>query len=178
MILYIHGFRTTYDSYIAKILKTSFGDELISSDHSHDPKIAIKEFEDIIDKHQITGIIASSLGGYYATYLSNKYNLKTLLINPSVEPHITTKKYIGTIEKFDGTTFEWTQEHTKELGNIWVENLDYSNFYLFLKTGDKILDYKISKKRYFKSKMLIKDGGDHRFSDLEKYIKEIKLFLE
>ncbi len=97
MILYIHGFRTTHDSYIATLLKNYFNSELISSDHSHIPSVAIKQMENIIKEENITAIIASSIGGYYATYLANKFNIKTVLINPSVKPHITTKKYIGTV---------------------------------------------------------------------------------
>ncbi len=177
MILYIHGFRTTHDSYIATLLKNYFNSELISSDHSHIPSVAIKQMENIIKKKNITAIIASSIGGYYATYLANKFNIKTVLINPSVKPHITTKKYIGTIEKNDGTFFQWDIKHLDELKNLWVENLNYDNFYIFLKTGDKILDYKVAKKRYKHSKMLIEDDGDHRFSDLQKYIQKIKDFI-
>lgn len=178
MILYIHGFRTTYDSYIATLLGNSFKENLISSDHSHVPKLAIQEFEEIIKSKNIKGIIASSIGGYYATYLSNKYNLKTVLINPSVEPHITTAQYLGTIEKLDGTTFEWEDEHLKELSKLWVTNLTPKSFYVFLKKGDKVLDYKIAQARYKNSKLLIEDDGDHRFSDLENHIDKIKLFLK
>lgn len=178
MILYIHGFRTTYDSYIATIFKEYFKDTLISSDHSHDPELAIQEFEKIIETKNIKGIIASSLGGYYATYLGDKYNLKTVLINPSVEPHITTRQYLGIIEKHDGTTFEWKEKHLESLANLWVKTLKLQNFYLFLKRGDKILDYRVSEKRYKGAKVLIEDGGDHRFSDLRTHLEKIKKFLQ
>jgi predicted esterase YcpF (UPF0227 family) len=133
--------------------------------------------ENIIKKENITAIIASSIGGYYATYLANKFNLKTVLINPSVKPHITTKKYLGIIEKNDGTFFQWENKHLNELENLWVENLNYDNFFVFLKKGDKILDYKIAKDRYKHSKILIEDYGDHRFSDLEKHIEKIRDFI-
>jgi len=177
LILYIHGFRTTYDSYIATLLKNNFNSELISSDHSHIPSVAINQMENIIKKKNITAIIASSIGGYYATYLANKFNIKAILINPSVKPYITTKKYIGTIEKNDGTSFLWKDEHLNELKNLWVENLNYNSFFVFLKTGDNILDYKVAKERYKHSKILIEDDGDHRFSDLEKHIEKIKDFI-
>jgi len=163
---------------MATLLGNNFKENLISSDHSHVPKIAIKQFEKIIKKEKITGIIASSIGGYYATYLSNKYNLKTVLINPSVKPHLTTISYLGEVKKYDGTTFEWKKEHLKELSKLWVVNLNHENFYVFLKRGDTVLDYKIAQKRYKNSKILIEDDGDHRFSDLEKHIDKIKLFLK
>ena len=40
-------------------------------------------------------LIGSSLGGYYTIYLSDKYDLKGILINPAVSPEETMKKYIG-----------------------------------------------------------------------------------
>ncbi|RLA80851.1 MAG: hypothetical protein DRG78_10160 [Epsilonproteobacteria bacterium] len=178
MILYIHGFRTTHDSYVATKLKGYFKENLISSDHSHEPHIAIKEFEKIIKKNNIKGIIASSIGGYYATFLSDKYNLKTVLINPSVEPHNTTRIYLGENQKQDGSTFEWKEKHLEYLSTLWIENINPKNFYLFLKKGDEILDYKIAKKRYATSKFLIEDNGDHRFSDIDKYCKKIGFFLK
>jgi len=177
LILYIHGFRTTYDSFIATLLKKNFENELISSDHSHEPLVAIKQLEEIIKQYDIRGIIASSLGGYYATYLGSKYNLKTILINPSVNPHKTTIEFIGQIKKHDDTTFEWTENHLKELSELWVEKLNPDNFYIFLKRGDQILDYKIAKDRYKNSQQLIEDNGDHRFSDIQNHIDKIKLFL-
>ena len=178
MILYIHGFRTTHDSFIATLLKDNFKESLISSDHSHVPKTAIRQFEKIIKEKNIKGIIASSIGGYYATYLSNKYNLKTVLINPSVEPHITTTAYLGKVEKHDGTTFVWKEKHLKELNTLWVKDLKVENFYLFLKKGDAVLDYKVAQNRYKNSTILIEDNGDHRFSDLKNHIDKIKLFLK
>jgi len=178
MILYIHGFRTTHDSYMATLLKEYFKSTLLSSDHSYEPDFAIKEFEKTIETNNVKGIIASSLGGYYATYLSTKYNLKTVLINPSVEPHITTRQYLGTIEKNDGTTFEWEEKHLESLSRLWVITLKSKNFYLFLKRGDKILDYTVAEKRYKGAKLLVEDDGDHRFSDLKKHLEKIKTFLE
>lgn len=178
MILYIHGFRTTHDSYIANLLKDSFKDNLTSSDHSHVPQVAIKQLENTIKQKNIKGIIASSLGGYYATYLSNKYNLKTVLINPSVNPHITTKQYLGTIEKQDGTFFEWETDHLEELSKLWIKKLNQDNFLLLLKRSDNILDFSVAQKRYKSAQMIIENEGDHRFSDLENHIDKIKLFLK
>jgi len=177
MILHIHGFRTTADSQKAKLFASHFGDDLITPNYSFPPNAAISDMEKVIEQENITGMIASSLGGYYASYLSSKYNLKTVLINPSVEPHITTREYLGAVQKNDGTIVEWRAEYLDDLHKLWVDELVPENYYLFLKTADEVLDYRVAKRRYLGAQMLIDDGGDHRFTDIMNHIDKIESFL-
>ena len=177
MILYIHGFRTTNNSYKAQLLKAHYGDKLIASDHSFIPQQAIKDLEKIIEEQSITGIIASSLGGYYATYLSQKYNLKTVLINPSVSPYITTKKYLGDNSKDDGESFVWKEEHLKMLEAFKVDKPKLDNFFLFLQMGDEVLDYRVAQSFYQGAKLVIEEEGNHRFKGFERFFDEVLEFL-
>ena len=177
MILYIHGFRTTHNSYKANLLKSQYSQKIISSDHSHIPNKAINDLEKIIEEKNVSGIIASSIGGYYATYLSDKYNLKTVLINPSVMPYETTRKYLGDNERQDGVPFIWKEAHLKELEQFKVENIKKDNFFIFLQKGDVVLDYRIALNRYNGSKMVVEDGGNHRFKGFERFFDEVSTFL-
>jgi predicted esterase YcpF (UPF0227 family) len=43
----------------------------------------------LMKPHYDINLVGSSLGGFYSLYLSNKYNLKAILINPSITPHRT-----------------------------------------------------------------------------------------
>lgn len=56
------------------------------------------------ESYDIT-LVGSSLGGFYSIYLSEKYNLKAVLINPSVEPWVTMKKHIGEHKNFDTSMY-------------------------------------------------------------------------
>lgn len=56
------------------------------------------------DFYNIT-LIGSSLGGFYSIYLAQKYNLKAILINPSIESHKTLKTYVGEHTNFDGSKY-------------------------------------------------------------------------
>lgn len=178
MLLYIHGFRTTVNSHKAVGLKKYFKEDIIISNHPTQPKKAIKYLEKLIEKNNITGIIASSIGGYYATVLSEKYNLKTVLINPSVKPYKTTTRYLGLNKTHDGDEFLWKKKHLKQLANFKKKKLKKKNYYIFLQTGDCVLDYKVAKKRYKNAKIFIEKGGNHRFSNFERFYKDVEKFLK
>ena len=178
LILYIHGFRTTIESHKAKILKEHYHtSNIVIANHSIIPTEAIQDLEKIIEDKNITAIIASSLGGFYATYLSEKYNLKTVLINPSVTPYKTLNRYLGENERQDGSKFIWKEEHTKMLEPLIIENPTTKNYFLFLQRGDEILDYRIAEKFYKGSKLVIEDNGNHRFTKFERFFDEVSEFF-
>jgi predicted esterase YcpF (UPF0227 family) len=180
LILYIHGFRTTPNSFKAKQLKSYYGNRLVVSDHSVIPNQALLELEDIIKKENIRGIIASSLGGFYATYLSEKYNLKTALINPSVKPYITTKKYLGENSKDNGDRFIWEDKHIEMLQRFKIDkkDLNLDNYFLFLQTGDEVIDYRVAKDFYSGVKLILEEGGNHRFKKFDRFFGEVEDFLK
>lgn len=177
MILYIHGFRATKTSYKAGLLKGHFKDKIYIADHPVEPKKAIEYLEDVIQKKKITGIIASSLAGYYATFLSEKYDLKTALINPSVMPYETTREYLGINTKQDNETFEWKEKHLEQLKELYVEKPTQENYFLFLQMADAIIDYKVALDFYKGSRMVVEEGGDHSFKGFERYFETISSFL-
>ena len=178
MFLYVHGFRTTYRSYKAGLAKGHFKEELFIADHPVQPRRAIAYLEKTIEENSIKGMIASSLGGYYATYLSEKYNLKTVLINPSVKPYETTKSYLGTNTKSNGEEFEWKEKHLGRLAELKIEKPKQENYLLFLQTGDDVLDYKVALDFYKGSRMIVEQNGNHRFKGLDRYFDEITSFLK
>lgn len=179
MLLYIHGFRTTEISQNAMLFKNHFQDQIIIADHAIIPNQAIQDLEAIIKNQNITGIIASSLGGYYATYLSEKYHLKTVLINPSTRPYITTKKYIGENQKDNEAKFIWTAADVSMFNNFKVDKdqLKLENYLLLLQTADEVVDYRYAHERYQGAKLILEEGGDHKFKGLERFLGEITDFF-
>lgn len=180
MLLYIHGFRTTEISHNATLFKNYFQEQIIVSDHCIVPNQAIRDLEAIVEGQNITGIIASSLGGFYATYLSQKYNLKAVLINPSTRPYITTKKYIGENQKDNGAKFIWTEEDVSMFNDFKVdtEQLKLKNYLLLLQTADEVVDYRYAHKLYQGAKVILEEGGNHKFEGLERFLEEIVEFFK
>ena len=51
MLLYIHGFGKTINSEKSKVLKSYFGENIIISDHSFVPDIAVAELEKMVEEY-------------------------------------------------------------------------------------------------------------------------------
>ena len=177
MILYIHGFRSTAHSAKSVLIKEHFGEATHIADFSHVPDQAIDDLEKIMAQQTITGLMASSLGCFYATYLAEKYQLKAVLINPSTRPYETLERYLGKNETHDGLFFDWKREHLTQLEQYCVEYPTVKNYAIFLKKGDSILDYKVAEQYYQGSQIWIEEGGTHSFEDFDKHLESVDQFF-
>ena len=146
MILYIHGFASSSHSNKVRLLEERF-DDVVAFDLSVAPKRAIKKLEAFIEEqHEKTNItlVGSSLGGFYAIYLSQKYDLKAVLINPSINPDITLEQYKDqkVQNHSKNEVFIFRAHYLNQLRELKITTVDSSNFLLLLQTGDETLDYK------------------------------------
>ena len=177
MILYVHGFRSTENSVKAVQLKAYYKEQIHIASFSHVPNQAIHTLEQIIESHDIHGIMASSLGGFYATYLSEKYDIKTALINPSTRPYETLERYLGENETHDGVLFDWKRMYLEQLRQFAVTKPRAKNYAVFLKAGDDILDHHVAAEYYQGAQIFIDEGGTHRFDDFEKHLEKVEHFF-
>lgn len=192
MIIYIHGFCGSGEGLKAKKFREYYRDKkFIAPSLSYVPELAIKTLEELIESYQSLGeevkLIGSSMGGYMSIYLSNKYNLKTVLINPAIyseNSFSTLKKSLGYAHNFyDNSSFSWSEKHMEMLQEIKTEIKENSdNFLLLLQSGDEVLHY-IDTKNYFNSKIdekyiIVDEGGSHSFEKIESKFKVIDDFLE
>lgn len=187
MIIYLHGFASSSYSSKAQKFKEYFSklDRFVSPNLTHIPKLAVYNAEELIkiflaeNKEEVI-LMGSSLGGYYASYLANKYNLKAVLINPSVYPFETLKKFSQSDCRsyFDNSAFEFTQEHAESLYDYQVQTYrDIKKFLVCLQTGDEVLDYREAEQKLSGAEFIIDKGGDHSFLDIEKHFEKIEKFL-
>jgi len=177
MLLYIHGFRSTPRSPTARLLKRYFGDAILIADHPQAPDAAVAALETLITTRGVTGLIASSLGGFYATYLSERHALPAALINPSVHPYTTTRRYLGPNTTHDGVAFVWTRDHLEQLRHYTVPSPHASRYFLLLQTGDTVLDYRIAQAHYGGARLSLEEGGSHRFEGLERHLDALRDFF-
>ncbi|MFT4861973.1 MAG: putative esterase YcpF (UPF0227 family) [Pseudohongiellaceae bacterium] len=124
-------------------------------------------------------LIGSSLGGYYAAYLAEKYDLPAVLINPAVRPFDLLESYIGSHKNYHtDDVHQVTNEHMDELRALFVaEPLHVDKLMILLQTGDETLDYRLALEKYNGSLCIVRIGGDHSYANYACDLPQIFDFL-
>jgi len=189
MLLYIHGFNSSPQSHKASIFKQWITKQypVIAYEVPYlkpYPADAIAQLEQLVESYlsrqEPIGLVGSSLGGFYAAWLAEKYDLRAVLVNPAVRPFELLGKYIGENKNFyndDHYLFE--QKHVDELKTFYVPQHKYpENILLMVQTGDESLDFREATAKYTASQNIIEYGGDHGFRDFERWLHYILQFLK
>lgn len=182
MIIYIHGFGSSGFGGKASLFREYFEEEVIAPSLSYVPNLAIDTLEQLIEllleKDENIGLVGSSLGGYYSIYLANKYNLKAVLINPAIYPYKTLDKIGMARNYYDDSSFEVTSSHIEALKSYEVKNItNQENFLTLLQEDDEVLDYNEAVEKLPNSELIIEEGGNHSFENIESYFRKIGSFL-
>lgn len=187
VVLYLHGFTSGPQSFKARALyahmqRLGLADRFICPQLPPSPKEAIALADDIIVTKvrggETPALVGSSMGGYYATWLAERHDLKAVLVNPAVVAHLSLEPLIGPqTNLYTGETFEFTRDHIAELRALEVPVLSRpERFWLLVETGDEVLDYRLAVARYAGARRTVLDGGDHSFTRWTDYLDEIVTF--
>lgn len=124
-------------------------------------------------------VMGSSLGGYWATWLAEKYHLRAVLINPSVRPWDFMPNYLEVDLKSYHTddSYRLQKHHVTEIQSFNVLVQQPNNYWLLVQTGDETLDYTQAVAKYRASKQTIEMGGNHGFEGFERYLPAAIEFL-
>ncbi|PCJ24370.1 MAG: esterase YqiA [SAR86 cluster bacterium] len=185
-VIYLHGFLSSPQSKKAQqtlkyCSKTGLQDRIAVPSLGNGPLDTIKELRALIDAHQQDQIvlIGSSLGGYYATYLSQEYGFPAVLINPAVRPYELWESHLGEHRNYySGEIHVVTKQHIEELQELNVIQLkNPSNFMVLVQTGDETLDYRQAVEKFSSSHCVIRENGSHSYDNFYKELPDIFDFL-
>ncbi|OYD54805.1 esterase [Thauera propionica] len=187
MIIYLHGFRSAPASIKAEALRArmidrGLADRFWCEQLPVSPRAAIELAETEIARARAAGlaptVVGSSLGGYYATWLAERHDLRAVLVNPAVVAPLSLEAYIGTqTNLYTGETFEFTRDHIDELRALEVPAITQpEHYWLLAETGDEVLDYRHAVQKYAGARQTVLEGGDHGFSRWNDYLDAVIAF--
>jgi len=184
-LVYLHGFRSSPASVKATRLRhyvealPSPPPLFVPALH-HRPAVAMSGVVEWVERNAggDVAFVGSSLGGFYATCLAERYGARAVMINPAVRPYDALLPSLGAqTNLYTGEAFEVTREHMDELRAMAVARITRPDrYFLLVETGDEVLDYREAVAFYRGANQYLRGGGDHTFTEFEAQIPAILRF--
>ncbi len=181
--LYLHGFNSDGDGWKAQALRQRFpASSVFAPDLPAQPSAVLRLLEELLLTIPTTSdtplvLLGTSLGGFYAYYLSAVKGLPALLFNPSLQPHETLDdRGIGEFQTWTkGRDYHFKVEYLLELAQLKQEaekKVDVSRLRFFLAEDDEVLDLNRIPANYPEASIRWYSKAGHGFSVFEKVLKE------
>jgi predicted esterase YcpF (UPF0227 family) len=133
-------------------------------------------------------VIGSSLGGFYASWLSRQRGCRAVVINPSVQPARSLASHIGAHPLWHDPTqqLHFKPEYVEQLRALQSQMppdeppgpIGHPERLLaVLGTHDELLPFDEMQARYAACTLRIVPGGDHALSGFESLLPEVMGFL-
>ena len=186
-LLYLHGFRSSPQSVKARKMAMWMAQEFPRV-HWWCPQLPASPRQAMAEL--LTGVadwpagrmavVGSSLGGFYATWLSRHLGCPAVLINPAVHPSRDLAKHIGEQTTwhdpaqslfFDATYIAELQALESQAPNPRPQTL------ALIAKGDEVLAWREMLARHQAGRVHLIEGSDHALSDFDLYKAEILEFL-
>lgn len=187
-LLYLHGFRSSPQSakarqVHARVLERHPGVTWWCPQLPPSPEQAMREVMAGIRgwPRERMGVVGSSLGGFYATWVAQQTGSKAVLLNPAVDPARDLVRYIGeqTAWHDPNERFFFEPRFVDELRALESGPLrEPHRFFAVIAKGDEVLDWREMTARYAGARIKLLEGGDHALSDFDHHIDEVFGFLD
>ncbi len=180
--MYLHGFVSSPRSRKAVMLgdyvaHCASGVALAVPELHHRPARAIAEVAAACAPHASADLtlVGSSLGGFYATVMAERLGCRAALLNPAVHPHRHFHRYLGPQRNlYTGEAFALTPAHLDELAALDVAAITRpERYWLFVETGDEVLDYREAVAYYEGACHAVVRGGDHSLVSFPEHIPDL-----
>jgi predicted esterase YcpF (UPF0227 family) len=181
-IVYLHGFISSPQSKKAVMLGDYLKNVVTGIRYEvpqlhHRPARAIEQISAVcggIPAEDLT-LVGSSLGGFYATVMAQRLGCRAGLLNPAVRPHTHFGRYLGPQRNlYTGEAFDLTQEHIDELRALDPPRITRpGRYWLFVETGDVVLDYREATAFYDGALQTVERGGDHTLVSFPEHVPEL-----
>lgn len=190
MILYLHGFRSSPDSFKARMMADAMAARGLTQAWAcpqlpASPREAIDlamgmardRLANAASPRELT-VIGSSLGGFYATWIAEQLGCKAVLLNPAVHAERDLATQVGEHHMYhSGAPFVFLPGYVAELAAIHAAGITQPDrYFLVAATGDEVLDWREMRDRYAGCRQRIVQGSDHGLSDFADWMPEVLEF--
>ena len=189
-LLYLHGFLSSPQSgkaqqALAYAAQLGCEENLLIPFMTEGPAETIAMLTELLEKRQAQKkgqklvILGSSLGGFYANVLAERYQAPAVLINPAIDPWQYWPDHIGEHKNYHtGQTHTVTEDHVAELQELHPGSIqDPDNYLVFLQRHDEVLDASIALSRFGEQRCIVREDGDHAYADFERELPAAFDFL-
>lgn len=178
-IMYIHGFGSTFSPTNEKVIALGTLGNVTGPDIDytrHPIEIFIELSQYTVD-HNIDVIVGTSLGGFFASAVGTAMSLPFAMINPSVQPWETLKKFAGTHTNFAGKVYTLTLDTIEKYHQF--PSPTYGFGLVLLDAGDEIIDPVYTQQLFYNIyPVVVFEGGNHRFVHIEESLDHISALVE
>jgi predicted esterase YcpF (UPF0227 family) len=190
-IVYLHGFNSSPGSIKARKLARAAAalptpPQVYIPQLHHQPARAMREVCSWLDERNASdasnrdslAFVGSSLGGFYATWLAERYAARAIVINPAVRPFESLAAFRGPQRNpYTGEAYELTSGHFNELRSLAIERITWpSRYFLLMRAGDELLDWREPVAYYAGAWQFVAGGGDHGWEDIDAELPSILRF--
>jgi len=189
-LLYLHGFRSSPGSVKARKMA-----DIVQNQHPGvtwwcphlpaSPRQAMALLQSGVAHWPLdcTAIVGSSLGGFYAAWLSKAWSCPAVLLNPAVHPARDLDQYIGEHTAWHDPSQKvyFEAAFVQELLDLEAQPLTSSpdaRTLAVIAQGDEVLDWREMLARHGGGQVRLIEGSDHALSDFDLYLPEILKFLD
>lgn len=178
-VLYLHGFNSGAASPKAVLMRRAceaLGVPCITPQLPHRPCEALRLAESCLAGLGERPLVAgSSMGGFLATCLAERFALDGVLINPAVRPADLVAEWVGErfVNEHTGEHFTVGEPHLAELASLTPELVTPERYLLLLGTADEVLDPTHVWALYRGARTLLHPGADHAFTVLARHLPAV-----
>ena len=124
-------------------------------------------------------VVGSSLGGYYANYLAEKYACKAVVLNPAVRAPRELAPHVGMLTSYDtNEPYDFRPEYIDELSALQVDDISNPNrYFLIAAKGDELLDWREMVDFYQGAQQLVLEGSDHGIAEYPEHLPQVLKFI-